>query len=148
MGFVCNMYKNMHLNSQKRSRSYYTQTTWLLVLSDHYILRSSSWSDKPLRNIQFSNDIGNLPFYVDVFVLLSPTRFLPDVTICGTQRVSYKKHALLTLRAHVGLQPIFGGVCDAHLFSFLCCVIPFVLLIFILCNVWPMLSVYLDFGCI
>ena len=38
--------------------------------------------------------------------------------------------------------PYFGGVRVAHLFSFLCCV--FILSVFVLCPVWPMLPVSLD----
>jgi len=38
--------------------------------------------------------------------------------------VSYKKQELITLRGHLGVTPVpvfvFGGICVAHLFSFLC----------------------------
>ena len=43
-------------------------------------------------------------------------------------RVSYKKQKSLTLREHLDLPPVFGGVRVAHLFSFLCCVCRFVCL--------------------
>ena len=42
----------------------------------------------------------------------------------------------------LGSRSVFGGFCVAHLFSFLCCV--FVLLVFVLCLVHPMLPVSLD----
>jgi len=35
--------------------------------------------------------------------------------------MSYKIQDQLTLREHLGPPPVFGGVCVAHLFSFLCC---------------------------
>ena len=44
--------------------------------------------------------------------------------------------------AHLGSLPVFGRVRVAHLFSFLCCV--FVLFVFVLCLVYPMLQVSLD----
>ena len=33
--------------------------------------------------------------------------------------MSYQRQELLTLREHLGSPPVFGGVCVAHLFSFL-----------------------------
>ena len=42
----------------------------------------------------------------------------------------------------LGSRSVFGGFCVAHRFSFLCCV--FVLLVFVLCLVHPMLPVSLD----
>jgi len=39
----------------------------------------------------------------------------------------------------------FGGVRVAHLFSFLCCVVLLCLFVFVLCLVYPMLPVFLDF---
>ena len=43
-------------------------------------------------------------------------------------RVSCKKQKSLTLREHLDLPLVFGGVRVAHLFSFLCCVCRFVCL--------------------
>jgi hypothetical protein len=37
------------------------------------------------------------------------------------------EHGLLTLRHHMGSLPVFGGVCIAHHFSFVCCVVVFCL---------------------
>jgi hypothetical protein len=58
--------------------------------------------------------------------------------------VSYKRQALLILCVHLGSPMVFGGVSVAHLelFSSLCCV--FVLFVFVLCLVCPMLPVSLD----
>jgi len=47
------------------------------------------------------------------------------LTISVTWHVSYKRQELLILREHLGLPPVFGWVCVAHLFSFLCCVFVF-----------------------
>ena len=92
--------------------------------------------------------------------------------------MSYKRHELLSLREHIhdhGFTTGFGGICVAHLFSFLCCVfggirvahlfsflccvfvgvrvahlfsflccVFFVLFVFVLCLVNPMLPVSLD----
>jgi hypothetical protein len=49
---------------------------------------------------------------------------------------------LLTLREQLCSPLVFGGIRVAHLFSFLCCV--FDLFVFVLCLVYPMLSVSLD----
>jgi hypothetical protein len=40
--------------------------------------------------------------------------------ICIIQRMSYKKQEL-DLREHLNSLPVYGGVCVAHLFIFLCC---------------------------
>ena len=45
-----------------------------------------------------------------------------------TQRVSYKKQELLTLREHLDSSKVFGGIRVAHVFSFLCCIFDFVCL--------------------
>ena len=44
-------------------------------------------------------------------------------------------------RSH-GFILVFGGVCIAHLFTFLCCV--FALRVFVLCLAYPMLPLSLD----
>jgi hypothetical protein len=73
-------------------------------------------------------------------------------------RVSYKKQELLILREHLGATPDFGGArVPHHLFSFLCCVVVSISscvlcsqccqclwIVFVLCLVFPMLSVSLD----
>jgi hypothetical protein len=48
------------------------------------------------------------------------TEELSLVARCNEWRVSYQRQELLTLREHLGSPPVFGGVCVAHLFSFLC----------------------------
>ena len=58
--------------------------------------------------------------------------------------MSYKKQELLALREHLGLSLVFGGTHVAHLISFLCCVICFVLFVVVLCLLYPMLPVSLD----
>jgi hypothetical protein len=78
--------------------------------------------------------------------------------------LSSKRQELLTLHEHLGLLPVFGGVCVAHLFNFLFWVFCFVCLCFglmscvpyvasfsglfvfvlVLCLVYPMLPVSLD----
>ena len=58
------------------------------------------------------------------------------------------------MRVHPGSQPVFGRVCGAHLFSFLCCVVMcvcgvfnfifvFIYFFFVRCIVYPMQSVFL-----
>jgi len=58
--------------------------------------------------------------------------------------VSYKKQKSLTLREHLDLPPVFGGVRVAHLFSFLCCVCRFVSSI--QCCQYLMMVYYCPFG--
>jgi len=69
------------------------------------------------------------PHKRDVFSTTTPT---PSI-------FSYKKQKLLSIREHLD-SPDFGGLCIAHLSSFLCCV----LFVFVLCLVYPMLIVSLD----
>jgi len=57
-----------------------------------------------------------------------------------TRRVSYKKKELITSREHLVWPPIFSGVRVSFLFAFLC----FVLFVFVLCLVCPMVPVSLD----
>ena len=57
-----------------------------------------------------------------------------------TRRLSYKE--LLTFREYLSSHPDFGEVSAAYSFSFLCCV--FCFFVFVLCLVYPMLSVSLD----
>ena len=54
---------------------------------------------------------------------------------------TYKKQELLTLPEHLGSSPIIGGARVAHLFSFLCCLVFyfFLLIVFVLCFVYPIL---------
>jgi hypothetical protein len=61
-----------------------------------------------------------------------------SLTIWIMGLVPYKRQELITLRELL----VFGEVRIAHLFSFLCCV--FVLLVFVLFLVFPMLPVSLD----
>ena len=60
------------------------------------------------------------------------------ITILVTWRVFYKKQELLTYREHLGSSPVFGGV--VLVFG----VVFFVLCIFVLCLVYPMLPSSLD----
>jgi hypothetical protein len=55
------------------------------------------------------------------------------------------RQELLTLQGHMRSLSVFGVIRVAHLFSFLCCV--FVLSVFVLCLMCPMLSVSLDCLC-
>jgi hypothetical protein len=57
--------------------------------------------------------------------------------------VSYNKQEILTLCEHLCSPPRFFGVCVAHLFTFLCWVMFFVLFVFVLCLVYPILPVSL-----
>ena len=53
-------------------------------------------------------------------------------------RVPYKRQELLTLREHMSSPLVFGGVCVAHLFSFLCCPIT---CLYVLCSVmWCLMA--------
>ena len=54
------------------------------------------------------------------------------------------RQELLTLREHTSLQPVFGGVRVAHLFSYLCCIVFCILFGFVLCLVYPVLPDSLD----
>jgi len=63
--------------------------------------------------------------------------------ICLTWRMYYRKQELLSLREHLGSSQVFGWVRVVHLFSFLRCV--FCLFAFVLCLVYLMLPVYLDY---
>jgi hypothetical protein len=56
----------------------------------------------------------------------------------------YEKHELSTLCEHMGSPLVFGEVRVAHRFSFLCSVVFYVLFVFVLCLVCPMLPVVLD----
>ena len=104
-------------------------------------IRSSSQSGWPLRKIHISNDSGSFTFYVDIFL----SRLVPNLTVYTITRwMSYKKQELLALREHLGLSLVFGGTHVAHLISFLCCVICFVLFVVVLCLLYPMLPVSLD----
>jgi hypothetical protein len=80
----------------------------------------------PLRHESF-------PFYVDIFIPLSPTILLPGWTMWITWRVSWTKQEILNLHEHHGPQPLFDLVLVAHLFIFLCCVFFFVCLSSVSC---------------
>ena len=56
--------------------------------------------------------------------------------------MSNKRQELLSPREYLGLLPVFVGVCDVHLFSFL--VVLSVLFVFTLYLVYPMLTVSLQ----
>jgi len=74
------------------------------------IIRSSSQSGWPLRNIHVSSDNGSFTFYVDAFFPLSlPDFYRTGLYIWITRRVSSKMLVLLTLRDHPS-SPLFFGV--------------------------------------
>jgi hypothetical protein len=56
--------------------------------------------------------------------------------------VFYKWQKLLTLHEHLGLPPVFFGGCSSFEFPVLCWF--FVVVMFVLCLVCPMLPVFLD----
>ena len=110
---------------------YSNKATLLLGWSHCYIiLRSSSQSCWPLRNIHFSNDNGSFTFNVDVFFTLSLPRLRPDKTKVWARfhmvwhmvwhRVSYKNKKLLTFREQLNSNPIFGWIRVAHVVMLLC----------------------------
>jgi len=86
--------------------------------------------------------IGRLVSYFCYLYLFAHSHIKYLYTTWVTWRVSYKRQKLLALRKHLGSPSDFGGVCVAHRFSFLCRV--FVLSVFVLCLVYPMLPVPLD----
>ena len=99
------------------------------------ILRSSSQSGWPLRNIYISNDNGSFTYYVDVSFLYHCHDFYRTwLYTWVTRRVSYKKPELLTLREHLTSPPVIGGFRVAHRFSFfLCCPVTS---LYVLSSVW------------
>ena len=68
--------------------------------------------------------------------------YRPWLYIWVTWRLSYRKQEILTLREYLASPPVYGRIRVAHNFSLLCCV--FVLFVFVLCIVCPMLPVSLD----
>ena len=83
---------------------------------------------------------GSCLIYVCLPICYSGVKHVLVVRV--TWWVSYKRQELLTLREHLCSPPVFSGVRVAHRFSFLCCV--FVLFVFVLCLVYPLLPVFLD----
>ena len=111
---------------------YSNKATLLLGWSHCYIiLRSSSQSCWPLRNIHFSNDNGSFTFNVDVFFTLSLPRLRPHKTKVWARfhmvwhmvwhRVSYKNKKLLTFREQLNSNPIFGWIVLLMLLCYCVC---------------------------
>ena len=96
--------ENYFLNKSDRYKySTVVITTWLTVTKYPYL--TGQW------NISV-NGIVVFP--------LSKTTFVSDLTMCTTV-VSYEKQEVFNLREHMrSPPPLFGGVCVAHLLSFLC----------------------------
>ena len=88
------------------------------------ILRSSSQSGWPLRNIHISIDNGSFPFYLEFIFPLSQTRLLLDLTIHVSKMAGIIKEAGTAYHSRApGFIAVFCGLHVAHLFSFLCCVL-------------------------
>lgn len=90
--------------------------------------------------------IGTIYVHINDTLLFDPiwNTIFYIMIIRVTWRVSYKQQELLALRGHLGSSPVLGGVCVDHLFVFLCCVVLFVLFVFVLCLMCPTLPGSLD----
>ena len=120
--FVARITRRVPLMEQNKA------TLQVEVIATH-ILRSSSQSGWPLRNIHISNDYGSFTCYaVDVLFRLSLPWLLPDVIWL----LYYAKQELLTLREHMHSPWSFGGVRVALLFNVLFCRI---VCVYVLCYV-------------
>ena len=83
---VASSYFWTELSCWYKNRS--NKATFLIDWShSHRIIRLASRNGQPLRNIQFSNGNGFLPFYVDLIFNWSSTRLLPDLTMSNTAGV-------------------------------------------------------------
>jgi hypothetical protein len=84
------------------------------------IIRSSSPSGWPLRNIHISNDKGHFTFYADVCFPLSLPRLLPDLTVYMSNNGGclIKSRNCYPSWAPDITRGFCGGVHVAHLFSF------------------------------
>ena len=111
MGFTfhiaraCPQYSDILYRAQPLTKNLLKQgyiTPRLKSLLQTGILRSSSWTGWSLQNIHFLNYNWSFAFYINIFFPLSQTKLLPDMTICVSWRLSYKKQELLTLREHLG----------------------------------------------
>ena len=76
------------------------------------VIRSSSQSGWPLRNIHISNGIGSFTFYVYVFFPLSLPRLLPSWPVYMSNKAD-----VIPLRQYLSSPPVFCGVHVAHLFG-------------------------------
>jgi len=104
-------------------KTYLSKAMLLICWCHRYtILRSSSRTGWPLRNIHLSYGNGSFHFCIDLFSAVSRKILVLDYIIWETRRVSYKKSQLLTLRKYL----TFWWARVAHCFSFLCCIVLFV----------------------
>ena len=78
----------------------------------------------------------SIPLYLIMFGIMGQ--------FVDTLRLFYKRLELLTLREHLGSPPVFfmGPCCSSFQFSVLCF---FVLIVSVLCRVYTMMPVSLDF---
>jgi len=81
---------------------------------------------------------GGLMCYLYCLCLFAYSDVKYVLAIRVTLRVSYKRQELLTLREHLGSPPVFGG--SRFLVFVVVCVC---VICFVLCLVYPMLSVSL-----
>jgi hypothetical protein len=85
-------------------------------------IRSSSQSDRPIRNIHIANDNGCFTVYVYVFLPLSLPRSLPDLIVYTSYMAGVLKEAGTAYPSRAPeYTPSFLGGRVAHLFSFMCC---------------------------
>ena len=109
------------LSCWRKSYSTRLRCSYVQVIATQ-IIRSSSQSDWPLRNIYISKDNGSFTFYVDISFLNHCQYFYRTwLYIWITRRVSYKKLERLSLREHLSSSPFCCGFVWLIFFSFLYC---------------------------
>ena len=113
----------------------------------HFKANLTFYSKRCSRRLYPQLFVGGFMSYVCFFVfacVYSGVKHVLNTWI--TWRVSYKRQKKLTIRKHLDSSLIFCGVCVAHRFRFLCCVVHCfcVLLVFVLCLVYSTLPVSLD----
>ena len=138
------------LYSPTVSQSVYFSFTFIKLHLNHNFLISTGRSS----NLLFFAEINNYyTFFFFVFadflsqvvhlhLFILTILIFVFVEIWLTRWVSNKRQELLSPREYLGLLPVFVGVCDVHLFSFL--VVLSVLFVFTLYLVYPMLTVSLQ----
>jgi hypothetical protein len=95
----------------------------------------SSFSRLPIFDSGFSSNVYSL--YYEILIIRRTWLY-----IWWKKRVSYKKQELLTPCEHMGSHPVFVGV---HVAFFVFCVVLFVLFESVLCLMYLMLPVSLDY---
>jgi hypothetical protein len=113
----------------------------------HFKANLTFYSKRCSRRLYPQLFVGGFMSYVCFFVfacVYSGVKHVLNTWI--TWRVSYKRQKKLTIRKHLDSSLIFCGVCVAHRFRFLCCVVHCfcVLFVFVLCLVYSTLPVSLD----